>query len=62
MNRFVYDFKIAKKSPWELISNKNERYIFGLYIGKVQKGSNSGFLIILGPISFMFRWICKSTK
>ena len=56
MNNFVFKTRMAKDGPWELTSNKGEKYIFGLYFGKVKRDNNEGFLIIFGPLYFIFGW------
>ena len=61
MTKFVYNFRIAKDGPWEIIS-KDEKYLFGLYFGKVKRWDASCFLIIFGPIYFVFGWKNNSTN
>jgi len=56
MRKFIYSFRIAKNGPWEIISNKNEKFLFGWHLGLVKKGGKSGILIIFGPIYFIFGW------
>jgi len=54
--RFVWNFRMAKNGAWEVISNKNEKFLFGLFFGLVKKAEMTAFLVIFGPIFFIFGW------
>ena len=56
MKKFIHHFKIAKSCPWELLSNKGDQYSFWLFLGKVTKNDMTGYLVVIGPIYFIFNW------
>ena len=56
-SKFISMFRISKdRSLWTLTSNREEQYSFWLYIGKVKRENDSGFLIIFGPLYYIFGW------